>query len=103
MSQDWPATEFQNDGRGNAPAAGPIPAALACTATECGLLLPRGPLDRSLDQQILDMADGSRWIESFWADVNAIHDGVTTEQSVRIFEIIEPLVRGFVTAVGQKT
>src|SRR3954468_14509336 len=102
MSQGWPATDFRNDGRGSAPAAGPIPAARACIATVCGLLLPLS-LHRPLDQQVLDTADGARWIEPFWTDVDAIHDGMATEKAVRIFEIIEPLIRGLITAVGKKT
>src|SRR3954466_10233871 len=102
MSRDRPATNFRNDGRGSAPATGPIPAARACTATVSGLLLPRRSLDRALDQQILDMTDSSRRIEPFRTDVDAVHDGVATEQPVRILEIIEPLVRGFITAVGKK-
>src|SRR5450432_2423435 len=48
-------------------------------------------LDGTLDQQFANLADCARRVEPLGADVDAVHDGVTAEQSIRIIEIVEPL------------
>ena len=61
------------------------------------------PSNGALDQQILDFSDRPRRIEPFWTDINAIHDRVTTEQPVRVFQIIKTFVNRLVARIGDKT
>jgi hypothetical protein len=42
-------------------------------------------LNGSANHELFDFANGLCGIESFGANINAIHDGVTSKESVRIF------------------
>src|SRR5690606_35223280 len=54
------------------------------------------------DQQILDLADRLRRVQALRADIGAVHDRMAAEQPVRILEVVQPLGRGLVTAVGNE-
>ena len=49
------------------------------------------------------MRDGLCGIESFGTDLDTVHDGVTTEQLIRILQLIEALTGGLIPAIGEKT
>ena len=53
----------------------------------------------ALDQQVFDLADGARWVESFRTHVHTVHDGITAKQAIRVLEIVEPLVYRFVAGI----
>src|SRR4029077_20907444 len=59
-------------------------------------------LYRTLHHQLLDLADGPGRVEVFRAGVDAVHDAMTTEQAVRVLEIVEALGRRLVAAVGDE-
>ena len=46
---------------------------------------------RALHHHVLDLADGLGRIQFLRAHIHAIHDGVATEQTIRIFQIIQTL------------
>src|SRR5258708_10658355 len=60
-------------------------------------------LHGTLYHQFLDLAYGARRIEVLRARVHAVHDAMTAEQAVRILEVVEPLSRSLVAAVGDET
>ena len=62
----------------------------------------RGPSDRALHQEFLDLADRPRGIEALRADVDAVHDRVAAEQAVRVLEVVEALVGRLVARVGDE-
>src|SRR5579863_2793992 len=110
-----PAGHAADPGPHNAPAARPAPSFHAGTATgaaahphpPAGMLRPRQgraawECSRSappLHQHALDGGDRPRGIEVLRAHVGAVHDGVAAVQAERILELVEPLTRGFITAV----
>src|SRR5256885_14575217 len=57
---------------------------------------------RALHHQLLDLADRPGRVEVLGAGVDAVHDGVTAEQAVRILQIVEPLAGRLVAAVGDE-
>jgi hypothetical protein len=59
-------------------------------------------LDSSADHQFFDFANRLCWVESFGAYVNAIHDGVASEESVGIFQIVESTGSVLISAVGDE-
>ena len=60
---------------------------------------PRG-LKRPHCDHPFDLADRLTRIEAFRAGVGAVHDGVTAEQPEGVFQLVEPLARRLVAAVG---
>ena len=48
---------------------------------------------------MLDLSDRFGGVETFRANLRAIHDRVAAIQLERIFEIIQPLARRFVAAI----
>ena len=56
-------------------------------------------LDRPADHQFLDLADRLGRIQALRTDVDAVHDGVATEQAVRVFQVVQAAAGGFVAAV----
>ena len=53
------------------------------------------------DHHLLDIGDGLGWIQTFGADIGAIHDCMTAIELERVFQLIEPRHRGVITAVDQ--
>src|SRR5712672_3175090 len=60
-----------------------------------------GRSNRPFDHHLLDLGDGLRRIEALGAGLGAIHDGVAAIEPERILELVEPLARGLVAAVGE--
>src|SRR5688572_17709737 len=54
---------------------------------------------RPFHQQILDLADRLRRVESLRTDIDAIHDRVAPEQPVRVLQVVEPLVGRLVARI----
>src|SRR3954462_8842105 len=59
-------------------------------------------LDSAANHQFLDLANRLGRVQSLRADVDAVHDRVATEQTVRIFEVIQTLAGRLITAIGDK-
>jgi len=57
-------------------------------------------LNLPLDHLLLDLSDGFCRIEPLRAGLGAVHDGVTAVEPERIFQIVQPLARRLVAAVG---
>src|SRR5690606_29360301 len=54
------------------------------------------------NQHFFDLADGMGWVQPLRTDISAVHDGVATEQAVRILEVVETLASSLVAAVSNK-
>src|ERR1700722_3458077 len=59
--------------------------------------------DSAAHHQFLDLANRLGRIEALRAHIDAIHDGMATEQTVRIFQVVETFTRRFVEAVRNET
>src|SRR5258706_12629834 len=59
-------------------------------------------LNRPADHQLLDLSDRPVRVETFGADVDAVHDGVAAEEPVGVLEVVEALVGRLVAAVGDE-
>src|SRR5688572_33428250 len=57
--------------------------------------------DRPLDQQLLGLRDRLGRIEALGADVGAVHDRVAAIEAEGILQLVEPLARHLVAAVGK--
>src|SRR5881396_4302155 len=57
---------------------------------------------RALHHQFLDLADRPGRVEVLRARIDAVHDAMTAEQSVRILQVVEPLSGRLVAAVGDE-
>src|SRR5450830_322898 len=60
------------------------------------------PSNGPTDHQFLDLANRLGRVQALGADIDAVHDGVATEQTVRVFEVVQALGGGFVTAVSDE-
>jgi len=58
-------------------------------------------LDAAFHQHLLDLADSPRGIESLRASAGAVHDRVEAIEAKWVLEIVEPLARVLVAAVGE--
>src|SRR5689334_1744004 len=54
-----------------------------------------------LDQHLLDLGDGLGRVQALRAGAGAVHDGVAAIEPERVLELVEPLARMLVAAVGQ--
>ena len=61
------------------------------------------PSDGATDHHVLDLADGLGRVQTLRTYVNTVHDGVATEQAIRILKVIEALVGCLVARVGNKS
>src|SRR5262245_21605152 len=68
---------------------------------DVGRRCSRLPSHAALDQHLLDLADRLRRVETLRAGVGAVHDRVATVETERILEVVEPLARRLVAAVGE--
>lgn len=59
-------------------------------------------LNGVLEHQILDVADGLGGVEILRARLDTVHDGMAAEQLVRSLELIEAMLGGLVTAIGEE-
>src|SRR5260221_5002288 len=57
--------------------------------------------NRAFDHHLLDLGDRLGRIEALGAGLGAVHDGVAAIEPERILELVEPLARGLVAAVGE--
>jgi hypothetical protein len=56
-------------------------------------------LDGTFNQQFFNFADCPGWIQIFRAGIGAIHDGMTTIQSERVFKFIQTFTGILVTTI----
>jgi len=61
------------------------------------------PSDGATDHHVLDLADGLGRVQTLRTYVNTVHDGVATEQAIRILKVIEALVGCLITRIGDET
>ena len=54
------------------------------------------------EHYFFDLPNGLGGVEPLGADINAVHNGVATEQAVRAFQRVEAFGGGLVTAVGNE-
>src|SRR5437762_568139 len=55
--------------------------------------------DLTLDHFQLELGDRFRGVQTLWARLGAVHDGVAAVEPERIFEIVEPFSGGFIAGV----
>src|SRR5215475_4347609 len=86
------------------------PAGTASARTRSGQALPRAhrrrlshrgvtPSPLALDQHLLDFGNGAGGVQVLGAHIRAVHDGMAAIETERVFQLIEPLAAGFITAV----
>ena len=54
-----------------------------------------------LREHLFSLSDCLSWIQTFWASLRAIHDGMTAIQFERVIEIIQTCILRFVTTIYQ--
>src|SRR5690554_985886 len=60
-------------------------------------------LNSTANQQFLDLADGACRVQTLGTDINAVHDGVATEQSIRVFQVVQTLASCLIARIGDET
>src|SRR5580693_7338092 len=60
-------------------------------------------LDSTANHQFLDLADRLRGVEALRAHIDAVHDRMATEQTVRVFQVVETFASRFVAAIRNET
>src|SRR5205085_7704246 len=61
------------------------------------------PLYRPFDHDVFDLADRRGGIQAFRTYVDAAHDRVAADQSIRIFQVVEPRVQRLIATVGNES
>ncbi len=60
-------------------------------------------LDGATHHQFLDLANCLGRVQALRTHVYTVHDGVAAEQTVWVFQVVQTLTRGLITAVGNET
>jgi len=55
-----------------------------------------------IEHHAFDFSYRIGWIESFGADINTIHNGMTAKQAIGIFKVIKSFSGGLISIVGEK-
>src|SRR5574343_546308 len=58
--------------------------------------------DGAGDHHFLDLADGLGRVQTLRAHIDAVHDGVATEQAIGVFQVVQALASCLITAVDNE-
>ena len=59
-------------------------------------------LSRPIQKHFTNMTNGTRRVEPFWTDIHTVLDAMASENTERIVELRQPLIRRLVAAIRQK-